>query len=283
MLNRIFILLTLLFAVSFSVHSHNGSHDRIRQVTHDIEHHPKNPDLRVKRGRMHRDSEQYDLAIQDFKKALSMNPKHQEALYWISEVYTRTHQIPKAKKHLKLLISNSANSPKAHQLLGEIYKKNQQFEESVKHYDLSINVDRKPSPQIFIDRAEAIKQLTSMKPKETTLSVIKSIEQGIEFHGPLINYSSFLIEYLMVQEEYQLALDWFEYLPNAVQNTPKWLNQKAHIYEKQGEKKKAIKAYQQTLSVIDSMTERKKRLKAHESEKTKATLAIQALEAALQS
>ena len=271
---RSFLVIWSCLFWALSVRAHDGSHQRVHQITHELKQAPKNADLFVKRGRVYRDSEHYELAVKDFVQALALRPDHQDALYWLAEVKVRLTKIKEAKRHLTRLFQLNKSVPKAYRLLAEIFVQEKKLGQAIDNYDLAIQTDNRPPPQVFIDRTNIIKLSLVDFGTEALKRIENSIQQGVNKHGYLVNYSSYLINFMLEVNNYERALFWFNKLPAKLQKNPRWLNIKASIFQKQGDNERALASYKNTLVIIDELPQRLKNLKVNQIEKNRALEAI---------
>lgn len=88
----------------------------------------------LEEGKTYCNNEEYDKAIEIFKKAVEINPNDDESCRWLGNSYLKNNQIEEAiKYHLKATELNP-NKCDNWSMLGNSYRINGQIEEAIKYY-----------------------------------------------------------------------------------------------------------------------------------------------------
>lgn len=88
----------------------------------------------------------YTEAIEEFKKALELNPKHYDAHFHLGIVYYAKGMIDESITELKKAIDAAPDEPKAHYNIAFAYVAKENIEEALSEYQKAINLfaaDRK--------------------------------------------------------------------------------------------------------------------------------------------
>lgn len=100
----------------------------------NVKKEPDNPTYRVNLGWVYFKQGKYDLAEQEFKNALQLDPKSVQARYNMAVVYLETQRAGEAKGILEEITRDSPRYAAARSLLGYTYFQLGEYEKSIKEY-----------------------------------------------------------------------------------------------------------------------------------------------------
>ena len=92
-------------------------------------------------GNVNYDREDYDQAIEYYKKAIEINPKELHAYRNITNAYLRVKKTDMVLKYYKEIIKNNPDTPKAYEMLGDYYYRNRKYTEADKLYRTMLELD----------------------------------------------------------------------------------------------------------------------------------------------
>ncbi|MEE9355691.1 MAG: hypothetical protein V3U75_08905 [Methylococcaceae bacterium] len=243
---RVSILVVILCFFSTALNAHGLIDDRLHDLLHEIENHPDDHKLYIKRGRIYLDSEQLILAKESFDQAAKLNSSDYESLYWQGMVLFRQGDLNKSLDKLKIYLQKVPNSPAGHKAMAEAMTASGSHSLAANHYDLAIHNDNNPPPQLFIDRLQTQLKIILL-PKER---IEAGILQGINHHGEIVNFVEAMIDFKIKTHQYEHAIAWFNKLPEKLRDTPKWINKRADVEILSGNRQKALNLYQYNLIQI---------------------------------
>lgn len=243
-------------------------------MDHQIEQNPRDADLYIKRGRIQRDTQQFTRALDDYHTALKLAPNSPKPLYWQADIYFLQKEYKKSRDTLKKYLKTKSQSPLGHHLLAKTYVQLGLAKEAAKHFNLAVKHNKNAPPQWYLDKANT---LLAIRPLPLKL-IEQSITEGIQKHGELINFVSFMIRTHKSAKNYSTALSWVKRLPVQSIGTPYWKNQHADILVLAGKTEEALSLYRSVVTQIASYSYNKKRLPAFIEENDKAKANIRRLE-----
>ncbi|MEJ2416997.1 MAG: tetratricopeptide repeat protein [Exilibacterium sp.] len=252
------IAAVLIAAVSPTVFSHGAAQDRLHRLEHEIEHHPDDPALYVKRGRVYRDAEQWDNALNDFVSALKIDRQYHEARYWQGEALMQKGDLRGAEQVLKKYITQVPDSPSGNRTLSQVLMQLHKYPQAAYYLDQTIQHDSRPPPQVFLERARALANITPLP----TRRIVAGLKKGLVKHPRNVVIINELVRIYELAEQRDSALAAIDLLPSRLRDSPKWLNRRAQIEMHRGHRKRALDLYRQTIAKIDALPEQRRRLPA---------------------
>lgn len=246
----IFSLLSLILSSS-PLHAHGSSHDRLHQIQHAINNNPEteNARLYIKRGHIHRDAEQWVLAENNYRQALHINPSLHESLYGLAETYLRRKSCQKADATINAYLAHIPTSSLGHIVKAKIAACLSRIESAITHYNKAISLDKKASPTTYIERSKLIQQLKPFRYE----SLIKSLEDGIKKHGPLVMYIELLVNISIKNNAPLQSKMWINQLPKPLLNTPKWQVKQGDIARLTGDQDTSNRYYNEAIDTINAL------------------------------
>lgn len=219
-------------------------------IEHDLEilnkkisQQPKNPLIRIHRGKIYFQLHEFEKAINDYNIAISIDNSLQEAYFERGMALARNGQIEegiedlsyfikhnpksslaytkrgvryiwagkldKAKKDLTQAIKLDKSNSEAHDDLGVIYAQQKKFNEALKHFSLAIQYD--PSYQKAYHNL-ALAYILTNKPKQALTSINKSLLLKNNSRNSLMLKSE-ILSALGKQKESDIILRRAEFLP----------------------------------------------------------------------
>lgn len=246
----------VLLTTSATAHSHGAVEDRLHTANHAIEHMPEKALNYVRRGRVFQDSGQWDKALQDFARALKVDPTHHEALYWKGRTLLKKGDPVQAQKIIHEYLIQKPHSPAGHRTIAQAYFQMGDLLKAADHYDQSINNDKKPSPQVYLERSQVLFNIKPIPAERISSGLVAAIQKN----GKIITFIDLLISLNIQLNNYQEASLWIDKLPGNLNTTPHWILKKAEMEELQGNRQQTLILYQQALSSIKRLPKNKQNL-----------------------
>lgn len=243
---RTSLLVIIFYFFSTILNAHGLVDDRLHDLLHEIDHHPDDHKLYIKRGRIYLDSEQLILAQESFGQAAKLNSSDYETLYWQGVVLFRQGNLNNSQDKLKTYLQNVPNSPAGHKAIAEVLTASGQHSLAANHYDLAINNDNNPPPQLFIYRLQTQLEINPLPNERIEAGIL----QAINHHGEIVNFVEAMIDFKTKTLQYKHALIWLNKLPEKLSDTPNWINKRADLEILRGNRQKALGLYQHNLNQI---------------------------------
>lgn len=254
--------------------SHGAIHERLATLDRQIERTPRAASLYVQRGRVYRDAEHWEDALNDYTRARELNPRLDEALYWQGEAWLRVGELERARDVLQQYLERVPASPAGHRALAQVLVEQGEWAEAARHFDRSIASDGKPPAQTYLERARALAQIRPVPLEE----IRRGLEQGLAVHPYHVAIVSELIDVDRNALDFGSALQRFEQLPPMLQNLPEWLNHRAELEAERGDREAAAGYYRAALSRIAELPPTRQQLPAIASAQREAETGLEALQ-----
>lgn len=263
----------ILCVLTDTLHAHGLANDRIADISHQIEHQPKDAILYLKRGRVALDSAHWKDALRDFEKAEQLNENLFDAIYWQGYAKLKQGYTQSASEQLIRYLKKSPTSPSGHQYLAQAYVLLGKYSDAANHYDLAIQYNVNAQPQVYVERVQALNKITPPPSKR----IAKGIQDGIDILGPQINLLELMVETYAQAKQYKSAILWHTRYPQSLRNTPSWMLKHGQLYEWDDQVTEALLWYSKSIQSIALFTPAKQALPAYQNLKNHAQLRSTAL------
>lgn len=267
-----------LMAVYVQASAHGTVGNRMDDVNHALEHDPRDAKLYLKRGRIHQEKQAWDRALADYERALQLDRKLHEVVYWQGMLHFERAEY-EAAEQLFRKYTKFSDSPQGHIALGELYLQTARPEPAARHFGKAVRLDVNPAPVLYLKRARALRQArTAPLPAGYLNDIVAGIDEGIARHGELATYLEFLVELYEANGDYPRALATIERLPAKLRSTPAWRLSRAELLLKAGDRASAGAAYRAAIAAVEQLPEHRRNVKANAGVKQQAQLALHRLE-----
>jgi len=226
---------------------HGPVHEQINAVNKLIDKHPDSLLLYFERGVLYQIDENLELAITDFKKVLSMDPKTHAVYFPLAELYFQQDRLSLAGQHIRMHTQFNPRHAKGHALFGEIHLALGIDSLAIVSFENVIKLKgQNASPSDFL-------KLSNLLKKEQPRQAYAVLEKGVAILSPIITIQAQMVELSNENKWYTRSMKVVNEILTTVDRKEYWLLQKADILKKQGKHKLAQKIYKNCLAEIDSL------------------------------
>lgn len=263
----------LLLSSSAICHASASIPERLDIIGKQIQKHPDDAELYIQRGRVYRDAEQWDMALQNYAKAHEIAPDMYQVLFWQGDAWLNQGHYQQAQDAFQQYLSHKPNDSSVHIELARVFIHLGRYHEAAEHYDYVITNGANPVPQIYLDRARCL-----MKIKPQPVAEIQSgLQQGLNRYPNNVTILDEMIAFSLSINAYTDAITQLDLLPDQLQQQPKWLIKRADIEKLRGNRERAITLYQQALANLDSLPEKRQKAPAYRAARENAEQGLTAL------
>ena len=252
------ILLCLVMLCLAPVLAHDDPHHSIEEITLQIEQDPKNAELYLKRGELHRISSHWDLALADFDRVVELDPDHETVDFHRGRLLLEAGQFEPAKVAIDQFLSAYPNHIEGLLIRGRLLRKLGQPLEAAQDYARAISLAPNPTPVLFLERAETLTEAGA----EYVDAAVQGLDEGIQKLGSLILLQSLAIELEVKRQHYDAALIRIDQVLTEVSRQEKWLTWRGEVLESAGRPKEARVAYEDALEAIEALPSRLRQVPA---------------------
>ena len=231
------------------VFAHGDVHERIVQLTQQIAQSPapsNSASLYFQRAELYRIDGDFTNALIDLNHVEKLDPTVSRVGYCRGRVLFEANRLQEALAPLDKYLAAKPKDPDAYTVRARALKKLGNYKASADDYTTAI-AQSTPSPELFIERAEAYRGLG--KPD----LAIGSLEEGIRKLGPLVTLELPAMDVEVSLKRYDAALARVDLVSARLQRKETWLVRRAEIQRQAGREEAARKSYEEALAAIERL------------------------------
>ena len=227
--------------------AHGDLHEQIAIATKLIQKEPKNAELYLKRGEVHRAHGDWDAATADYDSASQLDPKLIVVDLARGKTLLAANWPMSAKVVLDRFLTKQTNHVDALVTRARVLHKLSEHAAAAKDFTSAIQFSHDPQPEFYIERAESL----AAQPGDHFEETLRSLDEGIKRLGPLVTLQLYAIDLEIKQKHFDAALSRLDLI--AAQSTRKetWLAKRGEILQQAGRIADARAAYQSALKAIE--------------------------------
>lgn len=234
--------------------AHGDLHERIVSLTQQIRRHPRDAQLYLKRGELHRLHSEWSAAEKDYDRAAKLDPTLVHVELERGALFLARHQPQKAKLALDRFLLLQPDHVRALLLRARTFVQLQQFVAAAADFTRMIALMSEPTPDPYLERAQA---LISAGPDHFD-EALRGLDEGITRLGPLVTLQLQAIELECSLKRYDSALHRLAQVTALSQRKENWLVRKAEILEQAGRIADARTALTEALATIAALPQRQR-------------------------
>jgi len=247
------------FFVFITMLPHGDLDQRIRNVCQQIEASPSDMNLRIERGELYIQHEDYDKAKTDFALCLKSGLNDTRILFGLSNSYLHTGPVDSSIYYIDLVLAREPSHVSANELKSMALSSQGNYCESARIFQNIISFADHPTPILFIQSASAWKLCTEERNIENAIRVLKEGITRIPNHRVLQHH---LISAYKVSGMYEEALEIHSSIIMTSANKVRPLFNRAKTYLEAGNSVNAIKDLRSALTSLETLPSYKKDVSA---------------------
>lgn len=232
--------------------AHGDVHPRILELNRQIESHPQDAGLVLRRGELHRLDGNWTNALADLARAARLNPKLDLVELERGRVYFDAAQPERAVPHLdQFLLANPTNAvalvtrARCRAWLGR-------HREAVDDFSAAILASPAAGPDLHLERATALHALGIDGDREA----LKGLNDAIASIGPVLTLQAAALDLEVQLKSWDAALSRIGKLSEASPRRDRWLMRKAEVLELAGRTAEARAAWREAQREFEALPER---------------------------
>lgn len=221
-----------------------------------IKEQPNQSVLYLKRGELHRENKHWQLAWADYQQAQRLpasREQQHEILFCMGRMQLQSGHPDQALPLLQQVLEANPGYIRVRLNLARAYLALNQPEQAVRQMDIYISLLKRPSPDVYLERARMAQTLGP----ESYQQVVRGLEEGVNALGPIVTLLAELIDVHLQHGNTDTALAGFEQLPPVIKSLPKWQAKKGDIYMQAGNLEAALRTYEKALEIISELPARR--------------------------
>lgn len=258
----------ILIATLLIARGHGDLHEQIKQVTEQIAKDPKNAELYLKRGELHRAHQEWDQAQADYARAVSLDPGLSVVDFTRGRMFLEAGWAHSAKVSLDRFLRKQTNHVEGLTARARALVKLEQRLDAAHDYTEAIRHAPGGRPELYIERAQAL----AGEGEAHFAEALRGLDEGMQKMGLLVTLQLYAIDVELKRKNFDAALERLEKIAAQSPRKETWLARRGEILQQAGRKAEARKAYESALQAIatlpparrnvPAMIELEKRIKA---------------------
>jgi tetratricopeptide (TPR) repeat protein len=202
--NLIFRILIIGLLFSNTSEAHGDLHQRIQNVTNQIQTNPDSTYLYLKRGILYYQHEQFEKSLQDLKECEMRKYSDKILDLTFAKTYQKMGALDQSLNYLAKIIKKDDKYVNAWRLQGQVYFEKGEFEQASKSYMNVIHKAIRRLPSNYIDASLSFEKIENGSGKEKSISVINKAIMDL---GPLMTFYDRMVYLGLKYEDYDLAIE----------------------------------------------------------------------------
>jgi predicted Zn-dependent protease len=235
---RTLVALVGLLGSAPHANAHDGLHEQIVALTHEIESRPKAPELYLRRGELYRLHREWDKALADLRRAQALEPRREMGLAE-ARLYFDLGWSEWAELALERHLASLPEDPEALLFLARILEQRCALEDAVRAYDRALVGLEAPEPDVYLARAEA---LTALGPAGVERALV-GLDEALARLGPVFALELRALELEVERGRIEAALARLDALAARSPRQERWLAQRGEILLGAGRATEALEAF----------------------------------------
>ena len=252
-------LLSILSILLFSAGDHGDLHERIIQVTSELEAHPDSSYLYYKRGKLFYEHEVFDSSIIDMYQAIHKGEKNGAPQYYISKANIKLVNPAKAQSSLNEAKTLFKNQSAIAAVQAEIYDLEKEYLLAAKEWEFVISNTRNLRPEHYIKAHEMYLKSSCETCREHSISILV---KGLTDLGQISSMHILLVEAYVLSQRLDDAIKCQMIWTQQLQRKEHAFVKLAELYLLAGRKIEGKNSFQKAKIAINKLTPRAKKTQA---------------------
>lgn len=251
---------------------------QISKITERIEAAPRDAQLYLQRGELHREHRDWPAAEADFRRARALQPDLAAVDFYIGQLKLDADLPKQAKKALDRFLAKEPDHARARIARARALVRLGQPLAAVRDYDRALEArgkDHRPAPTYYLERAHA---LADAGPEHVD-EAVRGLDEGLELLGKPVTLQLYAIELDVKRGRHDAALARLAQIASRANRQESWLMRRGEILESAGRVAEARSAYAAALDALGKLPASRRGSRAMQRLQTRAAAALERLDA----
>ncbi len=248
-ISHIAAIAVLWFALPLATQAHGDMHDQIVALTKQLEKDPRNTDLLLHRGELHRAHQDYDAAFADFERAATVNTNLPILDMSRGRLFHQANWPLSARVVLDRFLSRHPNHVEARTTRAKVLVQLGERLAGARDYTEAIKFSTEPQPELYIERAQAL----TAEGDAHFAEALRGLDEGVKKLGPLVTLQLYAIDVELKRRDFDAALGRLDAVSAKSPRKETWLARRGEILELAGRADDAKAAFQSALAALDTL------------------------------
>jgi tetratricopeptide (TPR) repeat protein len=238
------------------VSAHESLQDSLARLTRRIEAEPGNAALYLQRGELHRVGGHWAAADADLRHARELDPRSAEVDFYRGRLLLETDRPAAAEAAFRRFLERQRHHVAARAMLADALARQGRPEEAAGEYAAAIRLQPRPSPELYLGRARALRQ------SGDAAGALHSLDAGVERLGPVATLHLQAIDLALQLGDFEAALAHLERLSGSATSQGPWLARRGEILERAGRPAEALRSYEEAIAALRALPPARRRAPA---------------------
>jgi tetratricopeptide (TPR) repeat protein len=228
------------------VWAHGSFHENLDLLTKQIKQEPRNADLYLERGELHRLHGDVKAALSDYNRALRFDGELSQVFFARAMLQLEQGSPDKAIGDVSQFLARNPGHGQGLFLRGQILCELDRISEAVAVMDIAIISMDVPKPEHFVTRARVIHDMADGSIAEA----IDGLDRGMELLGPVASMQLEAGHLESARGEFDRAIERLDTLSDQYARKDLLLVRRGQVHEAAGSRMEAESLYTEALEVI---------------------------------
>ena len=262
------VALCLTLLPSFA-RAHEGLHEQIVAITARIKRDPRNADLYLQRGELHRLHRDWARAAADYDRASRLQPSLAIVDLGRGKMLLESRRFRQAKVVLDRLLRQQPHNVEGLVTRGRVLAKIGARLESAKDFTEALTLAPAPEPELYLERAQVLGGH-----ERYIQEALRGLDEGIKELGPLVTLELAAIDLELRGNNYDAALTRLDLITAQSERKETWLVRRGEILKAAGRHEEARKAFSAAIVAIESLPPERRQSRAITALQSRARSAL---------
>jgi tetratricopeptide (TPR) repeat protein len=245
----LFVIFSCLTLAPSGLLAHGDLHEQIEKLTRQIGSSPTAA-LYLKRGELHREHEDQELALADYDKAAELDPGLEVIDWCRGMALADAGQPARAREALDRFLLKQPDHADGHLTRARVLATLKEHDPAAKDYRRALQLSSEPRPETYLELSQVLEQAGD------PAAAIAALDDGIGRVGAIPTLQTAAIELELEEKRHESALKRADQLVAAAERKETWLALRAEILTRAGRPAEARQALRDSLSSIEALPAR---------------------------
>ncbi|MDH3199476.1 MAG: hypothetical protein OEM15_01150 [Myxococcales bacterium] len=226
---------------------HGDVHERIAELNEEIEQHPSDAALYVRRGSLYALDESWAQALADYESADRIDPRLSNIDFLKARVLVELEENERAAVLLDSFLSSEPERADGYLVRARAHVALGQIDEGTDDYSRAIALFERPAPRYYLERARALIDAGRVD------EALAGLREAVADLGPLASLVELAVEEEEKRGHCEEALRWADLLSPTLRHSPRWRAIAGNLAHQLGQASRAEDEYRKGLAAIDAL------------------------------
>jgi len=230
-------------------YAHEAAYHKIERLNQEIKDRPQNIELYLQRAQEYHAVADWEKALADYLRISEINPRHRRLPYLRGLSLFKAGRYEESLKDFDAYLRHQPAEADVLIARARNLHRLGRHQEAYADYSSAIKALKKPPASLYLERANSLADAG----RTVLAQAIKSLDEGIETHGPLVVLQAKVIELELKRKNHKAALNRLDQILTLVSRKESWLALRGEILEQADQPQAAKLAYSDAQKAIRNL------------------------------